>query len=471
MSKVILIYPNIVLKSIYKDIIKGVTLPPQGICQIASVLRNQGHQVAIIDALVEGLESEEVIRRVLEDRPDFVGFSTSTMQIYAASQIAKEIKIKFPKIVTLIGGPHISAVPEETMRRFPSFDYGFIGEGEDTILEFIDSKINDKDLTYVEGLIYRDGNKLIRTGQRKFIPDLDVLPLPAWDLLPNLSIHYQQSVARIDRVPAASVTTSRGCPCQCIFCARSVYGSSFRGQSADYVIGMIDFLIKNYAVKSIAFEDENFVVNKKRLYAICNSLIAKKYDLTWSCAGRVDMVDPESLLLMRKAGCTSISYGIESGSQGILNILGKNLKLDRIRKGIASTRVAGIRARGYFIIGNPNETLETIKETQDFILSVPFSEVQVSFMTPFPGTDLYDNVGRYGEFNNDWAELNIWNPNFTPRGLTKDILIREEKNIMRKFYFRPRIIFSYMLRALNPRYFCKYFKDGLTVLRFLLKKS
>tara|TARA_B100002003_G_scaffold108438_1_gene100552 strand:- start:22 stop:1434 length:1413 start_codon:yes stop_codon:yes gene_type:complete len=470
MSSFILVYPNIILKGIYKDIIKGVALPPQGICQIAAILRQKGHQVKLIDALVEVLSANEVAERITHNSPDFVGFSSTTMQIDSAHKIAEEVKKKLPQVKTLIGGPHVSALPEETMKRLSFFDYGFIGESEHTIIEFVDAFSNGKQFENVTGLVYKENETIKVNPKRKFIENLDKLPLPAWDLLPNLAENYQQSVARVDHVPAASVTTSRGCPCKCIFCARNVYGISYRGHSDQYVIKMIEFLIDHYGMKSISFEDENFTANKKRLRAICERVTEKKYDLTWSCAGRIDMVNEESLRIMKKAGCTSISYGIESGSQRILDILGKKLRVEKIREGIKNTSKAGIRARGYFIIGNPAETFESIKETEKIIMGLPFSEVQISFMTPFPGTDLYDTATEYGEFNNDWAELNIWTPNFIPKGLNKEILIAEEKRIMRKFYFRPKAIAMYLQRALSHRYFFKYFKDGFTILKFLLKK-
>ncbi len=470
MSKFVLVYPNIILKGIYKDIIQGVAVPPQGICQIAAMLRKKGHKVKLIDALVEALSINEVVERITHDSPDFVGFSSTTMQIYSAHKIAEEVKKKLSQVKTVIGGPHVSALPKETMQRLSFFDYGFIGESEHAITEFLDAFSNGKQFNNVTGLVYRENGIIKVNPKREFIANLDDLPLPAWDLLPNLAENYQQSVARVDRVPAASVTTSRGCPCKCIFCARNVYGISYRGHSDEYVIKMIDFLIDNYGIKSISFEDENFTANKKRLRAICKRLIEKKYDLTWSCAGRIDMVNEESMYLMKKAGCTSISYGIESGSQRILDILGKKLRVEKIREGIKNTIKAGIRARGYFIIGNPAETFESIKETEKLIMDLPFSEVQMSFMTPFPGTDLYDTATEYGEFNNDWAELNIWTPNFIPKGLNKEILKAEEKRIMRKFYFRPKIIAKYLKRALAPKYFFKYLKDGVSVFKFLLKK-
>ncbi|HNW93810.1 MAG TPA: radical SAM protein, partial [bacterium] len=291
------------------------------------------------------------------------------------------------------------------------------------------------------------------------------------DLLPDLRLHYQQSVARIDRVPAASLSSSRGCPYRCIFCARNVFGVSHRAHSAPYVLRMVDYLIEHYGVRSLAFEDENFVVQRDRLTAICETFIARKLDITWSCAARVDLVRADDLALMRRAGCTSISYGIESGCQRILDNLGKGLKLAGIERGIALTNAAGIRPRGYFIIGSPGEDLASIQETIDFVRRVPFAEVQMSHMCPFPGTELYATAAQHGTFANDWSKLNIWTPVFVPRGLTREELVREHKRFYRAFYFRPRPILAYALRALHPAYFVKYVRDGLNVLRFILKNG
>jgi radical SAM superfamily enzyme YgiQ (UPF0313 family) len=466
----VLVYTPVKIEGVYEDIIKGVAVPPQGICQLAGVIRDFGEEVYLIDALVENLSEDDTFNKIISLNPDFVGFSATTMQILHAYRCARLIKEHDQNINVWIGGAHISACPEETMDRFKEFDLGVLNEGEMTVKELLRHyKDGASSLDNINGIIYRNNGKLVKTNPRAFINDLDSLPLPAWDLLPDLRYNYRQSVARIDRLPAASLTTSRGCPCKCIFCARNVYGRSYRGHSAEYVLRMIDFLVERYGVRSVSFEDENFTVNKQRIIDICEALICKKYDLKWSCAARVDMIQEENLKLMKKAGCTSISFGIESGSQQVLDLLGKNLKLEVINRGIAMTEKMGIRARGYFIIGHPTETLETIEETNDLIKKLPFSEVQVSFMTPFPGTELYDTASKYGTFNNEWTKLNIWTPNFIPHGLAKDVLMVRQKQIMREFYFKPRTIMKFLLRMMNLRYFSKYFRDGMIIFWFLLK--
>ena len=466
----VLVYTPVKIEGVYEDIIKGVAVPPQGICQLAGVIRDFGEEVYLIDALVENLSEDDTFNKIINLNPDFVGFSATTMQILHAYRCARLIKEHDQNINVWIGGAHISACPEETMDRFKEFDLGVLNEGEMTVKELLRHyKDGASSRDNINGIIYRNNGKLVKTNPRAFINDLDSLPLPAWDLLPDLRYNYRQSVARIDRLPAASLTTSRGCPCKCIFCARNVYGRSYRGHSAEYVLRMINFLVERYGVRSVSFEDENFTVNKQRIVEICKVLMRKKYDLKWGCVARVDMIQEENLKLMKKAGCTSISFGIESGSQRILDILGKNLKLETINKGIAMTEKIGIRARGYFIVGHPTETIETIEETKDFIKKLPFSEVQVSFMTPFPGTELYGTANKYGTFNNEWTKLNIWTPNFIPHGLTKDILMVKQKQMMREFFFRPKIIMRFLLRMADLRNFLKYYRDGMTVFRFLVR--
>ena len=235
----VLVYTPVKIEGIYKDVIKGVALPPQGICQLAGVIRDYGEEVYLIDALAEDLSEEDAINRIISLNPDFVGFSATTMQILYACQCARLIKEHDQSINVWIGGAHISACPEETMERFKEFDLGVLNEGEVTVKELLRYyKDGAPSLDNINGIIYRSNGKLVKTRPRAFMNDLDSLPLPAWDLLPDLRYNYRQSVARIDRLPAASLTTSRGCPCKCIFCAKNVYGRSYRGHSAEYVLEM-----------------------------------------------------------------------------------------------------------------------------------------------------------------------------------------------------------------------------------------
>jgi len=233
-------------------------------------------------------------------------------------------------------------------------------------------------------------------------------------------------------------------------------------------MAMIRHLKEKYKIRSIAIEDENFVVFKKRLTELCHRFIDEKLDISWSCAGRVDQVDFDTLTLMKRAGCWSISYGIESGSSEILNTVKKNITKNQIVEALKNTRKAGIETKGYFIIGLPGETMQTISETRQFALSIPLDYLQMSFLCVFPGTEIVEHADTFGVYDNDWNSMNIWTPNFIPHGLTREILVKESKKIFRAFYFRPKIIIKFVLKMMTPKYFLYYCKDGLKILRFLL---
>jgi radical SAM superfamily enzyme YgiQ (UPF0313 family) len=237
------------------------------------------------------------------------------------------------------------------------------------------------------------------------------------------------------------------------------------------MIRMIKYLIEEYQIKGISFEDENFVIYKKRLMEFCNSLIEERIEITWDCASDVNAVDSQLLSLMRRAGCWQINYGIESGSQRILDFIKKGTTLERIKSALRMTRDAGIVTKGYFIIGHPTETSESIQETIHFIKRLDLDVFQMSYMIPFPGTELYKIADRYGEFNNDWDYMNIWTPLFIPTGFTKKQLEKESKRAYREFYFRWKPVFIYLKRVLKGSNFAKFLKDGFKILKFLLGKD
>jgi radical SAM superfamily enzyme YgiQ (UPF0313 family) len=201
------------------------------------------------------------------------------------------------------------------MQRFSSFDIAVIGEGELTLVELLRALSAGNTLSAVQGLIFREGNNLINTGRRPFIKDLDSLPFPAWDLLEEFPARYMPAPFKVMKLPAAILVTSRGCPNKCIFCDRSVFGSSCHGYSAEYVVRQMSELYHRYGVREFSFEDDTFITFRSRLKEICERLIELRLDISWTCLGRVNHVTAENLRLMRKAGCWQISFGIESGTR------------------------------------------------------------------------------------------------------------------------------------------------------------
>ncbi|MDD5528852.1 MAG: radical SAM protein [bacterium] len=470
MNKIVFVYPPVVLEGRYKEIATGREVQPQGLYSLAAVVRQHQFEPYILDARILGMNIDKTVNAIIDRNPQYVGITAMTMSINSAAKIANGIKRENPEITIIIGGPHISALPEETMQEFPCFDVGVIGEGEITIVELLQAIENKKRLNEINGLIFREENRIIKTQARSYIKDLDILPLPAWDMTPELTKLYRQSVSRINKVPAVSITVSRGCPNKCTFCARNVFGNTSRIHSVEYIMEIIKYLRDNYKIRSVAFEDENLLVHKSIFYSLCETIIRERINISWSCASRVDTVDKEILALMKRADCWSISYGIESGCQRILDLEKKRITLEQVRQAVQWTKEAGINSKGYFIIGHPAETKQSIKETITFAKTIGLDDFQMSFMIPFPGTDLYKTAKQYGNFSPEWSKMNIWTPVFIPYGLTQKDLNYYSKKAFRGFYFRPQIIWSFLRRALDVRYIVDYVRDGFRVFQFLLRK-
>lgn len=419
-----------------------------GICWLAASVREKGHTTGIVDALPLRMNNAALTAEIAGKEPRYVGISACTMDIDASAALAEMLKKAIPGVITVIGGPHITALPEETMSKFPAFDIGVIGEGEMTITDLLD-KVKEggrKGLPAVDGLIYRDGEKLVTTKPRKFIRDLDTLPLPAWDLLPDLKKFYFAPAWTKHSGNTTTIITSRGCPFQCIYCDRKVFGNRARYHSAKYVLEMIKTLYGGHGIRHFRIGDDNFMMNKDLLIEICGLIIAEKLDISWSCLARADSIGPDVLSKMKKAGCWSIAFGVETGSQEIHDIEKKGIRLEQIAKAVALTRKAGIKTISFNIIGHPKETVETIKATINFNKAIKVDDFKTQFMTPFPGTELYREADKYGVFDRDWKKMGVFkDPIFVPFGLTKEEMIRWNKEGFRSFYMQPRVILSYLL--------------------------
>lgn len=214
---------------------------------------------------------------------------------------------------------------------------------------------------------------------------------------------------------------------------------------------MIAHLRRKYGIRELVFEDDTFVMHKSRVLEICEGLKKSGWGITWSCLGRVDMVDPEILSAMKAAGCWQIGYGIESGDQGILDLVEKKIKLERVRQALRWTKEAGIMTKGFFILGFPTETNGTMQKTMDFAKKNALDDISVFKLTPLPGSKMYEIAGQYGNFDNDWRKMNLLDTVFVPKDLTREDLEETAKRMLREFYMRPRVILSYLGRlARNP---------------------
>lgn len=470
-DRIILIDPPLSLEKRYASLgDAGQLTPPIGLLYLAANCRKHGLEPSVIDANTLRMGTEELIKEALRQEPRFIGMGANTLSISSAGSLAEKLHEASPQIFVIVGGVHVSSCPEETMRRFTHFDAGVIGEGEQTIVELAKAVSASEDITDVNGIIFRSGTDLIKTPPRDYIKNLDDLPMPAWNLLPAFDA-YKLSSTRFSYPPVGSIITSRGCPGECTFCDRSVFGRAWRGHGVDYVIEMIRANIRRHHIRSLVINDDTFVINRKRLSGICEAMIKEQLNLSWSCSARINEMTPEMLKIMKRSGCFQIAYGLESGSQKMLELMKKKITVDRMKEVVENTRKAGIRSKGYFIIGHPGETIDTIKETIDFALSIPLDDAQFTFLTPFPGSEVYDKARASGHFADEWDKMSMWDIAFVPEGLSIEDMKYLRSVAFRRFYFRPRIIASYAgLALMSPSFSPSLLKDFLSFLRFIIKK-
>jgi len=463
---IVFVNPPLTLKERFgKFAAAGNVMPPLGLCYLAAACRAHGLKTEIIDAPAEGLDTEKVKERILQRHPRFLGLTATTLSILNASSVAAAVKLEAGDILTVVGGPHLSAVPEITLERYPSFDFGVIGEGEQTIIELIDSVQNKRHIKDVNGIIYRNAGGLYKTGIRENIKDLDTLPMPAWDMLPNYPHTYKPlEIAMSDRLQG-SIITSRGCPYECSYCSRNVFGSSLRYHSIDRSIEMILNQYHQYHVRDIEIYDDTLILSQKRIRQFCTRLIAEKLDLVWSCNSTIGAVNRETLELMKEAGCWKIGFGIESANPEILKLMNKHLNLNKAREVLRASREAGIVNRGYFIIDFPTETKESIRKTVNFAKEADLDIVQFNSFTPLPGSAVCNDITRYGTFDDDWDKMNFLNSVFIPHGFDEEGLKQSIDRAYREFYLRPRIAIAFLKRIKNVRSFFNLLKNFFSFLK------
>ena len=449
--RVLLIYPPITRWERYSSDMgnAGGRQIPLGIFSIASYVRSLGHTVDVIDSEALGISARRTMEKAVAFSPDVIGLSSTTVAFHRALEVARLAKAALPRVPVVIGGPHLTVDPQGVMQN-PEFDYGVAGEGEDIFARLLAALEAGTGTMDIPGLAIR-ANGQVRVNERPpLIPNLDILPMPAYDLVPDF-FAYNPPPCNYKKLPVANVITARGCPNQCTFCDRSVFGNRLRQRSPQNIAAEIETLYRRHHVREIAFVDDTFTIGPQRIHDLFDMLDKKGIRFPWTCMSRINTVDLETLRYMRDKGCWHISFGIESGSQEILSLIKKKISLDDARRVLAWCRKLGILTKGFFIIGHPGETGKTIAQTISFALDSAMDDVVVTLNTPLPGSEQFENVGNYGTLSlADWSRFNLWNPVFVPHGLTRDILVASQKEFYRKFYLRPRPMARYAASFLSP---------------------
>jgi anaerobic magnesium-protoporphyrin IX monomethyl ester cyclase len=373
-------------------------VPPLGLGYVAAVLKQRGFDVEVLDLNVESSVLDEFLS---VERPSVVGVSCGIGNARQAFEVAWKVKACFPGCFVVVGGPYPSLMGERLLVRHSDVDAAVIGEGESTIVEFFERFQNGQGLSDVDGVVFRDGKKVKRNPLRLPVEPLDGLPFPARENLPM----------RLYGENGGVMFTSRGCPYQCVFCARSVFGRQWRGHSPEYVLTEIEHMRKQYGISCVSFLDDNFAFDFERAEKILDGIIARKWKLGlyfWNGI-RVDSVTEGLLQKMKRAGCTAINYGVESVDPDVLAKLKKGISLDQVEKAVKLTREVGIKANVFLMIGNPGDTVKIVEKIKNFVERVKIDGVHVSIATPIPGTELWGWVEKNGRWlGYDREELLDW---------------------------------------------------------------
>ena len=430
--------------------------PPMGLAIIAAVLEREGHQVNILDANALRLQPEEVVSQAPD--ADVVGLTAMTPTINAAIRIARHLKQANPDLTTILGGPHAMLLPEETLATAPEIDVIVRGEGEKTFIELLQALEGDQRLDSVSDISYRRNGEVISTPTTVTHVDLDSLPFLAYHLLPLKK--YKPEPPHGRAFPFAAIITSRGCPYQCAYCSKPVFGSNFRGQSPERVVDEIAYHQKEFGIKEFAFYDDVFTLNKERAYAIADEIIKRGLKICWSCETRVDLVDTELLHHIKQAGCYCIAYGIESGSPEILNTLNKGITLEQVEEAVRLSQEVGLQTIGYFMIGSPGETPETIRQTIEFAKKLKLDFVQFTVTIPFPGTKLYELYSEGGKVDDIPWEGFVYDgtggqktPVFESSLLNSSDLQYWLRQAYKEFYWRPFYLWQRLRHTTSIRDF------------------
>lgn len=425
--------------------------PPLGLAYIAAVLEQNGYKVAIIDANAEKLSEEEVLCRIMHVKPALIGLTAVTPTIHICYSIAKKIKKEEPSIITVIGGVHATSLPKETLNECVDFDFLVKGEGEFTLIELVDALSKNKALSYIKGLVYRENGKIVINDTREAVLDLDIFPFPSRQLLPN------RLYKTIDSDRMTCIIAMRGCAARCIYCAvEEVAGRKLRRRSPSNVIKEIESCFYNYGVRFIAFLDDTFTFDKMWVHKFCDEFREARFHkyVKWSCLTRVDNVDPDLLKHMKQAGCVRVEFGIESGSQEILDLLKKGITVKQIRDAFNMAKEAGLSNLGFAMLNAPGETIRTVAETKKLIMDLDPDFLQLSFATPYPGTELFEICERDNLLiSKDWSKYIFLNHQLIRnKNLSENKLKKCMWDIQRSFYLRPRYILRtliYMLRNIG----------------------
>ena len=410
MTSVLLIYPFFKPsrdRSVFR-------FPPLGISYIAATLQQAGYAVHMIDCTF--MDRNDALQKALDTKADVVGIYCMATLLDECFWFAEQLRPHCRLLVA--GGPLPTCDPRPFLEHF---DVVVRGEAEQTMLELLRTYADASDLNAVAGIVYKKEADLIFTLERKFAKDLDRIPFPARELLPNES--YIRFGKKKYGYSITTVMSTRGCPFRCEFCSNVVFGGSYRERSPENVVDEIETVLA-LGYDRISFTDDVFTMKKERVIKVCQEIQRRGLNFKWECLGRVAALDPPTAAAMKEAGCTRIYFGIESGNEQMLGLMNKRITTDEAHRAVHAAHQAGIEVGAFFILCYPGDTDDTVLETLHFTTTLPLDYLGLSMPYPLPGTELYKRTkdritrdwhpddSRLGShvliFDADFSETKMW---------------------------------------------------------------
>ncbi|MEZ5002439.1 MAG: radical SAM protein [Chitinophagales bacterium] len=399
--------------------------PPLELISLAAIAREwKQKEVKLIDAIADKANHQKVLEQIAAFGPDVMVTITGLESIEEdCSEIAK-IKVIFPDIKLIVFGHYPTQFPQEVLLK-SNADFIILGEPEviySALQDALDGKI---DTTEVKGIVYKNDEGILIQGEDKRIPDPNILPRPAYDLLPKMA-YYEPMLPR----PFSMIQTARGCPYQCTYCVKS-FGSKLTIQSPERVVEEIEYLVAIHGIKSLRFIDDTFTIQRQRVIEICKLLVERNIHIQWACLSRTDNLTDEMLGWMKRSGCKRIYFGLESGSQRILDLYKKKVDVEEAVESLLLCRKHGIETSGFFMSGYPEENESDFEQTVDFAIRSKLTFASFNPLTPYPGTAIFTELKDQLDFS-----VFPYKNEFKDKSLATDFT-RRKKAFYKRFYMRP----------------------------------
>lgn len=480
MKILFLVPPSKHSKNVARDLLYGcwckgrrigaTQFPPISLLTVATLIRKEGNEIIFLDAAAENLSLKEVLK--YSNTCAAVVLFSASVTINEDAQILRKLKKENPKLLTIVFGAQPTFMPQHTLTK-KGIDIIIKGEPEFALKDLINAlNKNDESWQQIKSIGYKHNGNIIINENYPLIKNLDLIPIADRTLLPK-NLDYFNPIVK--RVPYTTMFTSRGCPGKCIYCSSpAFYGNKIRFQSAARVLEEMKE-VQKLGYKEVFFRDEIFTVSKLRTKQICEGILKNNINLSWICSARVGSVDEEMIVAMKNAGCHMLRFGVESGSQKILNNIKKEITVEQIKQTFYWTHKHKIDTHAHLMIGNPGETNSTIKETLKLLLEIEPTTITMGICTPYPGTILFNKIAKMFPEIQDGSQCDLSNLhtqgfyNDTFCKIPSEKLEKKLRYIYKKFYIRLKYIFKWLTKIKNIDELRRVTLAGTTVFDFVFR--